>query len=81
VVVLATRHYVGASGYPETDVVTDGARAVVLRDGQRFEARWRKPSPTAPLELLTADGAPFPLKPGPTWVHLPPAERLPAPVG
>lgn len=76
VVVLDTRHYLGTpSCYgarcPETDVVSDGAAALVLRDGQRFDARWRKPSATAPLEVLTPDGQPFPLKPGRTWVHLP----------
>ena len=76
VVVLATRHYTGASGYPETDVVTDGADAIVLRDGQRYAARWSKPTPGDPVRLLTSDGEPFPLKPGPTWLHLPP--RLPS---
>jgi hypothetical protein len=76
VVVLDTRHYLGTpscygSPCPETDVVTDDAAALVLRDGQRFEARYRKPSADAPLEVLTPDGQPFPLKPGRTWLHLP----------
>lgn len=76
VVVLDARHYLGApSCYgepcPETDVVTDDAAAIVLRDGARYEARWRKPSQDAPLELLTTDGQPFPLAPGPTWIHMP----------
>jgi hypothetical protein len=75
VVVLEVRHYVGGSGYPETDVLGDGP-ALVLRDGQRFAARWSKPEATSPLQLTTEDGsAPFPLKPGRTWIHLP--ERLP----
>jgi hypothetical protein len=77
VVVLATRHYVSEGGYPETDVVTDDARAVVLRDGRRYEARWSKPGPDAPLTLTTVDGEPFPLAPGPTWLHLPEADALP----
>ena len=77
VVVLETRHYIGASGYPETDVVTEGADAVVLRDGRRYDARWSKPTADDPIELFTVDGDPFPLAPGPTWVHLP--DRLPAP--
>ena len=76
VVVLAVRHYVGETGYPETDVVGEGD-AVVLRDGRRYPARWSKPEDTAPLRLLAADGAAtFPLKPGPTWILLP--DRLPA---
>jgi hypothetical protein len=77
VVVLATRHYVGASGYDETDGTTAGAPAIVLRDGRRYEARWEKPTRGDLLRILTPDGRPFPLKPGPTWVHLPSADRMP----
>lgn len=77
VVVLATRHYVGASGYDETDATTTGAPAIVLRDGQRYEARWEKPSASDLLRILTPDGEPFPLRPGSTWVHLPAADRMP----
>lgn len=77
VVVLATRHYVGASGYDETDATTTGAPAIVLRDGRRYEARWEKPTGTDPLRILTPDGEPFPLRPGPTWVHLPAEDRMP----
>jgi hypothetical protein len=78
VVVLATRHYLGASGYDETDATTTGAPALVLRDGRRYEARWVKPTPSDLLRILTPDGQPFPLRPGPTWVHLPSADRMPA---
>lgn len=75
VVVLEVRHYVGESGYPETDVVGSGP-AIVLRDGRRYQASWEKPNATSPLRLLTADGSEvFALKPGRTWIHLP--ERLP----
>jgi len=77
VVVLATRHYVGASGYDETDVTTLGAPAIVLRDGNRYAARWVKPTAGDLLLLQTPDGQPFPLKPGPTWIHLPEATRMP----
>jgi len=77
VVVLATRHYVGASGYDETDATTLGAPAIVLRDGNRYAARWVKPTAGDLLLLQTPDGQPFPLKPGPTWIHLPEAARMP----
>ncbi len=77
VVVLATRHYVGASGYDETDATTAGAPAIVLRDGRRYEARWEKPTPGDLLRILTPDGEPFPLRPGSTWLHLPSADRMP----
>lgn len=75
VVVLAVEHYIGGSGYPETNVLGEG-EAVVFRDGNRYPARWSKPSETDPMRVLTADGSePFPFKPGPTWFHLP--DRLP----
>ncbi len=77
VVILATRHYVGASGYDETDATTTGAPAIVLRDGRRYEARWEKPTASDLLRILTPAGDPFPLKPGATWVHLPSADRMP----
>ncbi len=78
VVVLDTRHDVGPSGYPETDVLGGGA-AWIARDGLVFEARWSKPSPTDPLMLLQADGTtPFPLHPGPTWIHLADDAALPS---
>jgi hypothetical protein len=76
VVVLATRHYTdgccdtNGAPYTETDVTGEGA-ALYWRDGKRFEGTWRKPSDAAPLELLGADGEPFALKPGATWLHLP----------
>jgi hypothetical protein len=74
VVVLRVRHYVGPSGYPETDVVGTGD-AVLLRDGLRYPARWSKPSEAEPLRLLTTSGEPLPLKPGTSWLHLP--DQLP----
>jgi len=77
VVILATRHYVGASGYDETDATTTGAPAIVLRDGRRYEARWEKPTASDLLRVLTPDGEPFPFKPGATWLHLPAATRMP----
>ncbi len=77
VVVLGTRHYVGISGYDETDATTDGAPALVLRDGRRYAATWVKPTAADLLLLLTPEGEPFPLRPGPTWLLLPRADRLP----
>jgi len=77
VIVLATRHYVGASGYDETDATTTGAQAIVLRDGRRYAAQWVKPAAQDLLLIQTLDGEPFPLKPGATWIHLPAADRMP----
>jgi hypothetical protein len=75
VVVLDVRQYVGASGYPETDVLGAG-EAVILRDGQRYAARWSKATAGDPLTLLDEDGVPFELARGPTWILLP--DQLPA---
>jgi len=77
VVVLAARHYIGASGYDETDATTLGAPAIVLRDGLRYEARWVKPTAGDLLLIQTVGGEPFPLKPGATWIHLPASDRMP----
>ncbi|MFA9445697.1 DUF3048 domain-containing protein [Egicoccus sp. AB-alg6-2] len=83
VVVIGARHYrsgccdTAGNPYDETDATGQG-RAVVLRDGAWYEARWDKPDATAPLRLLDASGAALPLKPGPTWLLLPDASRLPA---
>jgi hypothetical protein len=82
VIVLATRHYSpgccdsAGSPYVESDVI-GGDRGLVLRDGRRYEVRWDKPSADAPLRVLTEDGEPFPLAPGPSWVLLPSTERFP----
>jgi hypothetical protein len=86
VVVLASRHYLGnpnchGARCPETDATTEGDRAIVLRDGERYELTWRKPTAADHIELLDGDGQPFPLKPGPTWMHLPSSADMPAPIG
>jgi hypothetical protein len=77
VVVLDVRHYLGASGYPETDVVGSGP-GLVLRDGSRHAVTWSKGDDTVPLLLhhVGDDPAAFPLKPGSTWIHL--ADSLPS---
>ena len=83
VVVIGARHYQdgccdsAGSPYDETDVVGEG-RAIVLRDGAWYEATWAKADATGPLRLLDGAGEPLALKPGPTWLLLPDASRLPA---
>lgn len=42
-------------------------RAVVLRDGRAYEARWQRPTATDGTEF-TADGQPLAFAPGPVWV-------------
>ncbi len=64
------------SRFVETQVVGEGP-AIVLRDGRRYAATWRKASASGDLTLLDGAGRPFPLKPGATWIHLAPQENLP----
>jgi hypothetical protein len=51
--------------------------ALLLRDGQRFVARWERPLREQPLRLTMPDGAALPLKPGTTWFQVfpPPDEQ------
>lgn len=82
VVVLGTR--IGTGGccdsagnpYTSTDVVGSG-RALVLRDGERYDVEWSKPARGEHVRLTTADGTDLPLRPGPTWILLAPAGSLP----
>lgn len=62
-----------------TQVVGSG-RALVLRDGQRYEASWSKPLPHHHFTITRPDGTPLALKPGPTWVLLAPASAVPEPL-
>ncbi|HEX9888860.1 MAG TPA: DUF3048 domain-containing protein [Nitriliruptorales bacterium] len=66
------------AGNPMTATrVTGQGSGVLLRDGQRYEITWSKPSPTSHFEVRATDGRPIPFKPGPTWVMLAPASGIP----
>ena len=41
--------------------------AILLRDGQRFEGRWRRDNTESLMQVFTADGQPLPFKPGAIW--------------
>lgn len=45
-------------------------KAYVLRDGKLYEATWSRSDDNSVLTLLNADGSPFPLKPGQTWIEI-----------
>jgi hypothetical protein len=50
--------------------------AVLLRDGQRYDVRWWRPTRESLISLYTADGQPQPFKPGNTWFQVfPPPEQ------
>lgn len=75
---------IGVTVEPRNELVDIGiigeGDAVVLRDGQRYDARWEKASRGESLTLTEADGEDVPLRPGPTWVVVAPQENLPSPV-
>lgn len=56
----------GGNFTPLIETVGSGT-AVVLRDGQRFEVNWSRPTATAGTSYSLA-GAPFAFAPGQTWV-------------
>ena len=55
------------------DVIGRG-RAIILRDGRAYQARWRKEGPGDHLTWGDADGNVFDLKPGRTWVEMLPTK-------
>ena len=60
-----------SAGNPTVNLKVIGTgQATVLRDGQRFRARWSKDAADEPFELETADGEPLALRPGITWIQL-----------
>lgn len=57
----------GADGYE--DIVTTGSgQAYVFQNGTATEVTWSKDGRTEPLKLTSADGKPFTLNRGQTWV-------------
>ena len=45
-------------------------KAFVLRDGKLYEVTWSRPTESSVLTFLNADGTPFALKPGKTWMEV-----------
>ncbi|GII95351.1 DUF3048 domain-containing protein [Sinosporangium siamense] len=62
-------HDVNDSYTPLVQTVGKG-RAVVLRDGQAFEARWSRKNEKSGTEFTTKEGEPMPFAPGQVWVVL-----------
>lgn len=52
---------------PYTDSVGSG-RALVLRDGRAYDARWSRPNPGSGTTFRTASGEPLTFAPGQVWV-------------
>ena len=45
-------------------------KAYVARDGQLFQVKWKRANQTDVMAFVNADGSPFALKPGHTWVEV-----------
>ncbi len=45
-------------------------KGFVLRNGKLYEVSWSRPTEQSVLTVVNADGSPFPLKPGKTWVEV-----------
>ncbi|GAA2353461.1 DUF3048 domain-containing protein [Saccharopolyspora halophila] len=60
-----------AAGNPSPVAETVGEGSVLmLRDGQSFEGRWSRPTPSDPTRYTDPAGAPLPAAPGQIWVVL-----------
>jgi hypothetical protein len=53
--------------FPE---VVGSGDALILSDGKQVRGKWTKSSPNAVTTYVDSAGAPIPLAPGQTWVHL-----------
>ena len=63
------------TGAPSVDFRATGTGAVViLREGKRFDGTWTRGGPSDIYRFADAAGAPIPLKPGLTWIHIVPEE-------
>lgn len=79
VVVVYANHYFtnivesewqGSKSYSIEIQVWFEGDAVLVRDGRRYDVRWKRPARGELIYLETADGAPVPFKPGQTWFQL-----------
>ena len=47
---------------------TEGQRAIVFRNGQVFEGKWKTNSQTTPIQFIDNNNQPLPLAPGNSWI-------------
>lgn len=59
----------GGGNTPHAETIGKG-KAVVLRDGLRYQARWSRPDGESGTTFTTKDGQPLAFKPGQQWVVL-----------
>lgn len=73
----------GGGNTPHAETIGKG-KAVILRDGLRYDARWVRPDAESGTTFTTKSGSPIAFKPGQVWVALAdkdrPADLFPAPM-
>ncbi|GAB4504104.1 MAG: DUF3048 domain-containing protein [Anaerolineales bacterium] len=71
VVILLMKHefFSTSPEIVEMDFSSSGP-AYTFRDGQVYELEWQRPTEETIVSLVSADGSPFPLKPGITWFEV-----------
>jgi hypothetical protein len=63
------------TGAPSVDFRATGTGAVViLREGKRFDGKWTRAGASEMYRFADPAGAPIPLKPGLTWIHIVPED-------
>jgi hypothetical protein len=63
------------TGAPSVDFRATGTGTVViLRDGKRFDGKWTRGGTSDMYRFTDSAGAPIPLKPGLTWIHIVPED-------
>lgn len=64
----------GGGNTPHAETIGKG-RAVILRDGLRYNARWSRPDAESGTSFTTKEGAPIAFKPGQVWIALADEDR------
>jgi hypothetical protein len=65
-----------SAGAPSVDYRSTGSgKVVILRDGKRYEGTWAREG-NAMYAFKDAGGVAIPLKPGLTWLHILPADKM-----
>jgi hypothetical protein len=67
---VRTSRFLEAGSRPPYAESTGSGTAVVLRDGQAYDARWSRPDPTGGTTFTTTSGQPMTFSRGPVWIVL-----------
>jgi hypothetical protein len=67
---VRTSRFLEAGSRPPYAESTGSGSAVVLRDGQAYDARWSRPDPNGGTTFTTASGQPMTFSRGPVWIVL-----------